>query len=314
MKCRTTRQTLLAKLVFGLGAVVIASSTATPSHAGWTKYFIKSNATTCEGLMADMNAQNNTNFDPDNVVTEVYAGTIAEGIVFGSTTSTDQWILLKNVSAGQTSFDWEEVWETYSGPGDTAPTDWEAEGSNLVCAKSGNGRTCFATNVFKNTSGENVSDLNTTQKITEAWFCSDDPEPLASGGENCPVEGDDLADMFGPVPPQTILTGFDYHNNTTWTCGSPYEVVTKCTPESYAPLGQDPGADNPDLCDPKTEGCCTIDLATCLADNSNPSFDPVNCPQISAGGTSLSAGFQKSGEDSCGNTGGIMACSSFSFQ
>lgn len=310
MKFNTNADKLLTRLAGGLATLIITASLATPSHAGWEKYFVKSNAVTCAGLMTDMNSQNGTSFNPGSVVTEVHAGTIAEGIMFGSSTATEQWIVLENVVGGGTTFDWKEVWGTYPDP---KPAGWTAEGSNLFCLKAGNGRTCFATSASKGSSYIGASDLNTTSKSTEAWFCSDTVEPIASGGPTCPFEGVELYDMFQPIlnssNPQTLLTGFDYHNNMTWTCASPADVVTVCTPESYAPLGQDPTASNPDICDPKTEGCCTIDLATCLAEN--PGIDPVNCPLMQLGGQSQSASFQKGGRNSCGSSGGILSCSSF---
>ncbi len=280
---------ILPRLLLGAAFFLTAAVVANTSHARETKYFIKSNATTCYGLAQDMDAQNFPAGDPKfgttaNFNTEVIVNTLLPGFY---PTDLDPEVEITSVE-GSSKFDWRAI-------------DF---GFTLICVKAGNGRTCYVPEFDQLTQGFNYSDLNTTSNINTVWFCSDASNPPAYGGPDCNYSGESLYDLFNVLGNnKSVLTFFDGQGKSS-TCGGPdpatnSAIYSSCsTQDAYAPIGDDlAGFDGNGICDPTTETCCRIDSA-CAEAYTTAAQIAANCT-LNVGGPTNSTGYSKGGDNTC---------------
>lgn len=143
-------------------ALAAVTITAPAAHAGATKVFVNDTPTTCAEAFAALQGLD-PSLDPAPTVTaEIRITSVGDGTYPSTITpiGLDPQEIKVTTAPGNKSFDWEEV---------TAIP----RGIDVVLIKAGNGRTgyIYIPDDFK---GFNLSDQNTTQKITEIMFCADD--------------------------------------------------------------------------------------------------------------------------------------------
>lgn len=277
MNLHPHKTTILPGIVLGAVLFTLLLAMASAVEARPVKYFIKSNASTCEGLAADMLVHGLTYGAMYSAITVTNGldGTHNNDLYDGQIVDID-------AAPDNTSFDWQEI---------------TGGGFNLICIKAGNGRTCYVPEFDKLTGGENYADLNTTSKINTVWFCSDSELEPAFGGPDCPpsYSGETLHDLFSVPGDHTAIT--IYNGNKSQTCIPPGSNYKVCEPEDFRQLGTAEGQ-----CDPTAEdsNCCRADYA-CIEDlGTEPTLQQIkdNCT-LEMGGPTTSTGYSKGGDNTC---------------
>lgn len=285
MKRHLYLSNILPGIVLGV-ALLLAQGATNAAHADWNAYFIKSSSSSCSDFYAEMDAAHGTGFSGI-----VYADVLATGIADGDYQDREsfggiQWV---NVDAAddRSSFTWTDVTDVLNPEPDVV-------GINMVCIKAGNGRTCWKTDFDKDISPIQVfTDLNTTSKIGNAWFCSDSDTVIANGGPDCPYSGETLNDLFSVTGNQVALTFYD--GASSQTCVPPGSNFRQCgDANSYAPIGTGEGQ-----CDPtdSSQNCCRIDNA-CAETLTTIEQIIENC-SLEVGGPTTSTGYSKGGDNTC---------------
>jgi hypothetical protein len=287
--------TILPAIALGV-ALLLGQGATNTAHADWKPYFIKSSASSCLEFYSAMAAEHGTGFS-GTVYADVLATGIADGVYDDSVGLGGIQSISVDAADDRTSFTWEDV---------TVPADeFDTVGINMVCIKAGNGRTCWKTKFDKDTKPTQVfSDLNTTSKIGNAWFCSDSEAAIASGGPDCPYSGETLHDIFGALGSKhSILTLYDGQGKPS-NCAAPdpatnLTIFSNCSADdAYAPIGDDPdGTDGNGICDPTTETCCRVDNV-CAQAYSSAGDIAANCT-LNVGGPTTGTGYSKGGDNTC---------------
>ena len=170
------------------GLFLAVFGTTNVAYGGFEKFFISGNPVTCEAVFASLFAQHG--IFHGNVKTEVVFDPVPNGGVTAAGVTTIGTQTAQIAMAGdEKGFDWLETTEN-PGP----PPFLAQEGFDLVALKAGNGRSVYVY-IPDETGGVNLSDLNTTRKITEALICSDDEIEPVTNLEACALSPGEVADV-----------------------------------------------------------------------------------------------------------------------
>lgn len=173
---------VLSKTGLAAGLFLAVFGMTNVAYGGFEKFFITGNPVTCEAVFDSLSVQHGISHGA--VKTEVVFDPFVSGagvVSFGPQTATITVTTTK-------SFDWAET---------TVPP----EGFDVVSIKAGNGRTVYVY-VPDEIGGLNLSDVNTTRKITEALICSDNQEEPQTNLDACALSPAQVGDVCA-------IIGFD---------------------------------------------------------------------------------------------------------
>lgn len=229
----------LSRTGLAAGLILAVSGATNAVYGGSEKFFVSGNITNCTDAFAALESQHPIDFPAGTfgaVNAEILVEPLANGTFLeGPGTGADgivQRVEVSGVDASQDSFDWTE----------TTPLPAGLQGFDVVSIKAGNGRTMY---VYQpdSTGDTNLSDLNTTQKITSVLFCADDNVTIVDGGALCDIPSGILSDLCAAAGGSKVVEIFTPGSPETQICACPGVTFNICNPHP--------------VCDPDTADCTT---------------------------------------------------------
>lgn len=258
----------LSSIGFAAGLVLAVSGVTNTAYGRAEKFFVSGNIGSCTDLFAALESQHPVDFpagtfgavNAEIVVEPLASGTFSE--VGTGADSITQRVLVSGADSSQTSFDWTE-------------TTAVPRGFDAVSIKAGNGRTVY---VYRpNSTGDtNLSDLNTTQKITSVLFCADDNVTIVDGGALCDIPSDVLSDLCVAAGGSKVVEIFMPGTPETQICACPGVTFNVCNPHPVCDPSDFPG--DPTACETQFPGG-SCDPAS--PDNPDTTFTEQSCCLLS---------------------------------
>lgn len=232
---------VLSRNSLAAGLFLAVFGAANVAHAGFEKFFITGNPSDCQAVFDGL--LNQQGIVHAAVKSEIRYSPLVNndpGTVIIGTQTAD----IFDVVVGDTQFDWVET------------TSGGFEGFDAVSIKAGNGRTVYVYTPDA-TAGADLSDLNTTKKITEVLICADEDETIVFGGDLCNITSDLLFDLCAVAGDTSVVEIFVPGEGTSQICGCPGVTLNICNPAT--------------VCD-----VADLGTAACLAANPGGFCDPDN--------------------------------------